>query len=591
MFIKLILFKVLIHLWGYGLLEAEDVLKCLKIPSEKIRLSCPRGYVLYNPVIVAGASASNDCSPDPSDCIGTTREIKRQTERCFWKKKCVIHFCNVGKINACRNNITDSPGNVTYVIITETNCVPKKIITDMCKKPKQKFDFTMGIIRSHRRYPRQRPRPEVCSITLPIAKTKTLVIDTVSVDGKFPTGLSLQNVLKHGRGHPDISTMGNLMLHGNTSDALKIEVNYRLNRRNLKGFMLAFKAYDTGFLSSVLKWPNSSRQIMKELVWIFDANSTDSMLHWPKSSRSVLKELGWIVEARAVIEQCAATMDGHIRLLCDGDQVIYSPAISLSAYTRRNSKCIFARKYPCGGLSPDLLVQKNLCYWKQNCNITWEKASRIVVSKEIKCIGYSASTVGLSGHRCVNKDKIADLCTNITSPIDASWGIIRSHPLYPWYFNADFSECKRILHVGGRQTMMLIVQDINLDPDGRDKFSIEHVKKAGRRVILGVKSAKEGQYLMVRGGRLVIKFKPLKASKTGRGFVLVFRRFGPSQRVDEKVTGRSERITVPISEALNDPAEVTQIRLSNRRLCSRRRKIGKKGCNRRVWTDYFTRLE
>lgn len=110
-------------------------------------------------------------------------------------------------------------------------------------------------------------------------------------------------------------------------------------------------------------------------------------------------------KVKAVIEQCAATMEGHVRLSCDMDKVIYSPAFSLSGYTRRNSKCIFGKKYPCGGFSPRLLVQRNECYWKQSCDITWEKSTRIVVSKEPRCIGYSASTLGLSGHRCVNKGK------------------------------------------------------------------------------------------------------------------------------------------------------------------------------------------
>lgn len=72
--------------------------------------------------------------------------------------------------------------------------------------------------------------------------------------------------------------------------------------------------------------------------------------------------------------------------------------------------------------------------------------------------------------------------------------------------------------------MTLIVQDINLGPDGRDKFYIEHVKKASRRSIMDAKSVVEGQHVTVKGGKLVIKFKPFEASKSGRGFVLVFRR-------------------------------------------------------------------
>lgn len=72
--------------------------------------------------------------------------------------------------------------------------------------------------------------------------------------------------------------------------------------------------------------------------------------------------------------------------------------------------------------------------------------------------------------------------------------------------------------------MTMIVQDMNLDPDGRDKFSITHVRKSSKKIIVNAKNGKEGSYVTVKGGKLVIKFKPFQKSKSGRGFVLVFRR-------------------------------------------------------------------
>ncbi|XP_053393317.1 uncharacterized protein LOC123564675 isoform X2 [Mercenaria mercenaria] len=548
----------------------EEVLKCLTKPTEKIRISCPKNHVIYNPVILAGASAGQSCNPAPTDCVGTTKEIKRQAERCFWKKRCVINLCNVGNITACTNKMTARPMasfNATYIIIKQMHCIPKDIIIDVCSKPKRGLDFTMGIIRSHRGYPRRRPRSDVCAMKIPIKNSQTLILEVVTEDNTFPVGLTLQNVLKNDQRTVNISTMKEVMLHGNTTKALKIAVDYRWKRRSLYGFMLPFKAYESSSLDSVLKWPNSSRPVMKEL--------------------------GWILDVKPVIEQCAVNVEGHMRLTCENDEVIYSPAVALSGYTRRKPKCIFSTKTPCGGFSPDLLVQRNLCFWKKSCDIKWKKSSRIIVSKESKCIGYSASTIGLSGHRCVNKDIIADLCTNVTSPINDSWGIIRSHSDYPWNFDARFPECKRILMIGGRQAMMLIVQDMNLDPDGRDKFSVTHVKKSSSKEIMDAKSGREGSQVTVKGGKLVIKFKPFEKSKSGRGFVLVFRRFPVTRRAARTNFHNDEAIPTPANAALSDAAKDMSYRLSNRRLCSKRGKLRKRGhaCNRRVWTDYFTRLE
>ena len=84
------------------------------------------------------------------------------------------------------------------------------------------------------------------------------------------------------------------------------------------------------------------------------------------------------------------------------------------------------------------------------------------------------------------------------------------------------------------------MQDINLDPDGRDKFTMTHKykklrksKKVGssaftrlshqRRVVMTTKAARSGVSVEVSEGRLVIHFRPFRRSKGGRGFVLVFK--------------------------------------------------------------------
>ena len=115
------------------------------------------------------------------------------------------------------------------------------IIIDICSKPKASVDYSVGVIRSHRGYPRKRPRPDVCAITVPIKERKTLIIETVTENNTFPPGLTLQNVLIDGRKTENISTMKDVTLHGNTSKALKIAVDFRWKRRTMKGFVLQYQ--------------------------------------------------------------------------------------------------------------------------------------------------------------------------------------------------------------------------------------------------------------------------------------------------------------------------------------------------------------
>ena len=78
---------------------------------------------------------------------------------------------------------------------------------------------------------------------------------------------------------------------------------------------------------------------------------------------------------------------------------------------------------------------------------------------------------------------------------------------------------------------------MNLDPDGRDKFSLVHksiessavndsdlsVVKQERRIVMTTKEAIPGVSVEIKGGVLDVNFKPFRRTKGGRGFVLVFK--------------------------------------------------------------------
>ena len=97
-----------------------------------------------------------------------------------------------------------------------------------------------------------------------------------------------------------------------------------------------------------------------------------------------------------------------------------------------------------------------------------------------------------------------------------------------------------LLQIGKGNKLLVIVQDINLDPDGRDKFTFIHkykehrlhkgdvrgaftLIKQERRTVMTTKEARSGVSVEVSGGRLVVNFRPFRNSKGGRGFVLVFK--------------------------------------------------------------------
>ena len=105
---------------------------------------------------------------------------------------------------------------------------------------------------------------------------------------------------------------------------------------------------------------------------------------------------------RAVIEQCTLNTSGNVVLTCDEDEVIYAPEFSVAGHTRHNPSCNFGR-YPCGGHTIMSLVQRNSCFWNNDCHVSWKDPVPIIMSKSPSCIGYMASIIGMYGHRCVPK--------------------------------------------------------------------------------------------------------------------------------------------------------------------------------------------
>lgn len=549
---------------------SELIKKWLTQSKETIRLVCPHNHVIYNPNILSGISTRN--------CTATSENIQIQLNTCFWRQRCEITLINCDKITC---NGTEDKAD--HVIIETPLCIPKGIIFEACAGKKQFQDkkLTKGVIRSHQGYP-SRPNRQTgsCGIYLPIRHSESLVIASVSNGAwrKWPAYTTVFAVTRGSLKETIVNTTDVKMLTmaGSNVAGIRIVARFsdkRSGRRRKKkainkGFAMPFAMYKTKALKEVLAWP--------------------------KASRSVMREIGWIYEVRGVIEQCTTGKQrGRLTLTCDEGDVIYSPAFANSGYTRNpRARCMFGR-YPCGGFTAQSLIQQKSCYWQPSCDVTWSGTDVIVLSKRKQCIGYRATSLGLSGHRCVPKASVFDLCTNCTDLIKAHWGIVRSHPQYPWFFDKEFSPCKRVIRVGKRHQLMLLLQDINLDPDGRDKFTIEHIVRRRRQEVMNAKSATEGRQLILRGGKVAIKLTPFSKTKAGRGLVIVFRRRPIIKGWPMKDVGYQSTDFYAGDQPEAEVLDTADVQLSNRRLCSGPNKLRKKGkaCGRRVWSDFFIRLE
>lgn len=570
---------VLFFLWFYRTVYADGtILKCLTQEEDTVRLKCPRRYRIFNPSFVAGVTVNNTCSRSTALCTGMPNTLQNQLANCHWRKQCNVTFRNNDTIQ-CGQHPDVVERIITFVEIEQPYCIPKEIIIDPPKRKLYKIaKMQRGVIRSHKYYPNNQKTPlQPRTIRIYVRPSYTLYMDLFRPDGCLnKTDITLKRV-KNGKRRLIGEVFGRKhSFHSNDTDYVELTVRKSNPGSSCPGgFILPFSSYRT--------------------------ESVAELMEWPKSSFSIIKDLEWIFEVRAVIEHCMVDSTGKAILICEDDEIIYSPEFSVAGYTRYQPACIFAN-YPCGGHTPSTLVQRNSCYWKSTCPVTWNGYIPILVSKAQNCIGHAASVIGLYGHRCVPKDQVFDMCNNCSKTINTDWGIIRSHPNYPWFFNSDVKYSKRIIEIGSGNKLLVIVQDMNLDPDGRDKFSLVHkyldgdrtegnefpVIRQERRIVMKTKRARSGVTVEVSGGTLDVNFRAYHNTKGGRGFVLVFKRY----KIDTPKTFSNKTEPPSDSVLFSDAAKPVRLKL-NRRRCSGRGKRRRRGraCRARVWTDYFTQLE
>ncbi|KAL3877353.1 hypothetical protein ACJMK2_035075 [Sinanodonta woodiana] len=124
----------------------------------------------------------------------------------------------------------------------------------------------------------------------------------------------------------------------------------------------------------------------------------------------------------------------------------------------------------------------------------------------------------------IKQNRIFDVCGSNETLI-SGWGVIRSHPSYPWHFSDTIWRCQRNIKIGKNKSLLLRIQDINLDPEQRDKLRLVHVVNGKKTLVADTKNIAEYEQFVIREGYVKIRFTPSRKTKAGRGFIIVFRRF------------------------------------------------------------------
>ena len=92
--------------------------------DEKIRITCPHGHVIYNPVIEAGVGSRGQCVRSEADCTGTPRSLQRQVDTCHWKTRCELTVSSHSEIT-CGTGKDRCLRKITYIRFKHPYCIPK----------------------------------------------------------------------------------------------------------------------------------------------------------------------------------------------------------------------------------------------------------------------------------------------------------------------------------------------------------------------------------------------------------------------------------------------------------------------------------
>ncbi|XP_061184160.1 uncharacterized protein LOC133192206 [Saccostrea echinata] len=221
---------------------------------------------------------------------------------------------------------------------------------------------------------------------------------------------------------------------------------------------------------------------------------------------------GVVTQERGIVRDRVGWQKKIYRFSCPKNSLIYSLDIHMSnlRLSKRSTRL-------CKGISPQLLVQKNNCFWKRSCTVSWDAPQIFAISNGVGCTGKQAPLFITKGHECIPKKKIHDICGK--REVNGRNGILRSHDDYPWNYRPKQQTCKTLIKIHREGSLYLRIHDLDVD-FSHDKFSITHVR-GNVTCTLRQSSAEKGVWLY--GGQLTILFTVRDRSKSGRGFIISYK--------------------------------------------------------------------
>lgn len=222
---------------------------------------------------------------------------------------------------------------------------------------------------------------------------------------------------------------------------------------------------------------------------------------------------GVVTQENGIIQDRVGWQKKTYQFSCPKNSVIHSIDLHMSyvPYAKRS-------KPLCQGLSPQLLVQKNNCFWKERCEVSWNSPQVLAMSNDSNCIGKQGSLFTTKEHQCMQKKRIHDICKK--SEAKGKRGLLRSHDDYPWNYRARLPKCTTLIKIKPEGALYLRLHDIDLDTQ-RDHLSVLHVRTGRSSCSVEHSSLQEGVWLY--GGYVKIQFVVHPRTRSGRGFIMSYK--------------------------------------------------------------------
>ncbi|XP_041368985.1 uncharacterized protein LOC121383194 isoform X2 [Gigantopelta aegis] len=232
----------------------------------------------------------------------------------------------------------------------------------------------------------------------------------------------------------------------------------------------------------------------------------------------------------ATVDECITSKEKRTSLHCPSDHVIYKPELQVGVSNVR--KCM-RTEGDCMGMTHTLLTQRNKCYWRNSCELSWRSGIPITLSTTPTCLALPPDYLSLSGFSCIAKDQVFDICDKRVSTVNVTNGLIISHQYYPWHYDSKKTVCRKRIQIHRKLGLRMSSDDFDLDPDSRkDNVKIFIVSEDGKRRPLKKFMRNQNVNLSFTEGCVDVEFRVDEHSKSGRGFVFKLQPAFPGTDVD-----------------------------------------------------------